>query len=397
MVKATYIPHIVKYMGSKRNLIDFVIDTIQEVDPAGDKRLYDVFAGSSVVGGAFRNMRPVTSNDIQKYSSTIASIYLQNYDWSQFQPNVIESFVDAAMTTSRGIMEKVDIELVNYKNSPKLGDIYRIEESHKQLIKNEFSGFDHLFLKTFSGTYWSAQQCIDIDSIMSTVRTEKYKGTFFHNLVQGALMFSMAYCSQSTGHYAQYRDLTEDNVDDVLVYRSKSIFKLFKEKMLSLREYYTGKNNSEFSHEVTSLDFIDSIKNSKPNSIIYADPPYQFVHYSRFYHALETLVRYDYPKVKFKGRYRTDRHQSPFCIRTKVKDAFRVMFEEIVKKNSILVLSYSDNGMISLDSLIDCAEGVTESYEIKLKKLDYLHSTMGRQKDKYRSVKEIIIIYKKKD
>src|SRR5690606_24128372 len=116
--------------------------------------------------------------------------------------------------------------------------------------------------------------------------------------------FGMAYCTQSTGHYAQYRDLTPDNFNDILFYRKKEILPLFKQKFNSLREVFNGDNNSDFNHQVTTLDFSDLLAQVENRSIIYADPPYQFVHYSRFYHALETLAKYDYPELKFKGRYR---------------------------------------------------------------------------------------------
>jgi adenine-specific DNA-methyltransferase len=389
------IPHIIKYMGSKRNILDFVVNTIQEIDPACKMRLYDIFAGSSVVGGAFRNIRPVTCNDIQLYSSVIGQIYLQNYNWEETDIDSLEEFYGEVCQESERIKGLLSDYIIDYSLDHTFNYIQEVEENHRGFINREFNGFEHLFIQKFSGTYWSLEQCIDIDATITVLKRPKYSVDFFKNLVLGALMFSMAYCSQSTGHYAQYRDLTEDNIQDILIYRKKSLLSLFEKKLYSLSEYFDGENNSDFDHQTTNEDFLDSILNSKKNSIIYADPPYQFVHYSRFYHALETLVRYDYPEVKYKGRYRTDRHQSPFCIRTKVQDAFKSMFEAVVKKNSTLIISYSDNGMISMEDLISCGKLVSDEYSIEIREMDYLHSTMGRQKDKYRKVKEVLLIYKK--
>lgn len=73
------IPHIIKYMGSKRNILDFVVSTIEEVTQNENQRLYDIFGGSAVVSGAFRNKKPVTCNDIQSYTSVLAGTYLNNY------------------------------------------------------------------------------------------------------------------------------------------------------------------------------------------------------------------------------------------------------------------------------------------------------------------------------
>lgn len=271
-------------------------------------------------------------------------------------------------------------------------EIIELEKNQQNLLNQPFNGLDHLFAKNYSGTYWSYEQCVWIDAISSVARSDEFKDTFLYNIIMSSLMFAMAYTTQSTGHYAQYRDVTKSNLKDILLYRNKKILPLFTQKFLSLKEFYNGENNSEYNHQYSTGNYLNILKNLEPNSIVYADPPYQFVHYSRFYHALETLIKYDYPYVEHKGRYRNDRHQSPFCIRTKVKKAFSNMFEPIFESNSTLVLSYSDTGMISLDDLISLAKVYFKNYIISFKEIDYKHSTMGRQKDKSRDVKEALLI-----
>ena len=121
-------------------------------------------------------------------------------------------------------------------------------------------------------------------------------------------MFAMSYNSQSTGHYAQYRDATNDSSkDDILIYRQREILPYFKNKFDQLKSFL-GRNPHE--HRVTSMDYVACLEAIEENSLVYADPPYAFVHYSRFYHALETLVRYDYPTVAHRegtGRTGTSR------------------------------------------------------------------------------------------
>ena len=84
---------------------------------------------------------------------------------------------------------------------------------------------------------------------------------------------------------------------------------------------------------------------------VYADPPYTRDHYSRFYHVLETIALDDVPEISTvkihgsthvsNGIYRKDRHQSPFCIRSKAPKAFKEMFRVISASNRNLLLSYS--------------------------------------------------------
>ena len=58
-------------------------------------------------------------------------------------------------------------------------------------------------------------------------------------------------------------------------------------------------------------------------AVVYADPPYSKEHYSRYYHVLETLERYDYPEATGVGRYRPDRFRTPFSVKTEVEGAIR--------------------------------------------------------------------------
>ncbi|NYT47321.1 MAG: hypothetical protein H0A75_06820 [Candidatus Methanofishera endochildressiae] len=117
-----------------------------------------------------------------------------------------------------------------------------------------------------------------------------------------------------------------------------------------------------------------------------------------FYHALETLVLYDYPTLQVqkgkvvKGRYREERHQSPFCIKTKVKGAFEDLFLGVKNSNSALVMSYSNTGMISIDEVESIAASIFKKRKIEILTTDHKHMTLGRQKDRHRNVKECLFL-----
>lgn len=387
----THIPHVIKYMGSKRNILDFVTDTIKEC--AEDKqRLYDLFGGSAVVGGAMRDFMPVTINDIQVYTSVIARLYLSDYDFAKYGEGLLDSIINKASDHVAKSKKGLNSKLALSYTASDFEEVQILEQTQRDLINKEFQGSDHLFVKFYSGTYWSVEQCLWIDAFSSVARSPQYKDDFVYSLILCSLMFAMAYTSQSTGHYAQYRDLTRENLSDILFYRRKDIVPLFSQKFNEIRQHFGERNRSRFKHEFSRQDYLECLKSSRKNSVIYADPPYQFVHYSRFYHALETLVLYDYPEVQYKGRYRQDRHQSPFCIRTKVGPAFEAMFQVVNHKKSTLILSYSDNGMISLNDLKKLAQQTFDNFSIDVKNLDHIHSTMGRQKDKSREVQEVLLV-----
>jgi adenine-specific DNA-methyltransferase len=385
------VPHIIKYMGSKRGIINFVLDGINECYSGG--QVVDLFAGSSVLSGTLRNQVSILSNDIQQYSSVLAKTYLTSYDWENY-PNILNEIIDKASEKVNLFKSAYPNLTFNYFDDLTLEQFNELELAQRRLIDMEFSStFSHLFVKNYSGTYWSYEQCLWIDAIREVA--DEYLNEPVYYAIISSLMYAMSYNSQSTGHYAQYRDANKvSSMNDIISYRHKEILPFFIRKFT---EFQGTLGQHDLEHDVVSMDYLDCLDIINNGSTVYADPPYCFVHYSRFYHAIETLVRYDYPEVQHKGRYRTDRHQSPFCIKTKVKIAFKRMFEKINEKESNLVLSYSDTGMIDLDELIQMAESIFNgNYEVNVRLEDHEHSTMGRAEDKSRNVLECLVLIKRR-
>jgi adenine-specific DNA-methyltransferase len=296
---------------------------------------------------------------------------------------------------------------VQYPREPSsLDEFNKIEEGNRALLHEQFDYSHHLFTRAYSGTWWSAHQCVWIDAIREVLDDLLAKGEIGapdFNFGLTCLMHAMAYTSQGTGHYAQYRDAkTERGMADINKYRHASVPLIFKRKFEPLLKWHL-QNVPEADHELLSDDYRECLANVKTPSVVYADPPYAFVHYSRFYHAMETAVRYDYPELQqlrndvVKGRYRTERHQSPFCIKTQVTAAFVDLFDGVKTSGSDLLLSYSNTGMIDIEGLMDLASSAFGSrYDVWFDHMPHTHMTMGRRADRSRLVRESLIIAKKK-
>lgn len=384
------IPHILKYMGSKREILEFVVQSINELD-VKEGWLCDLFAGTSVVGASLKDKYNIHSNDIQSYSGILAQTYL-----TDLKSNVPFSVLDELkqeITLEVERFKSIYPELVfNYEKDLAVSEVVLLEKEQQKLIDKNFKIGFHLFTKYYSGTYWSFEQCVWIDAIRCVA--ERHKDTHIYKAIMCSLISSMSYVTQSTGHYAQYRDVNSRNMNDILIYRRRDIWIYFERKFLDLVTNLNGTNTK--SSRITNLDYLDCLRLIENGSIVYADPPYQSVHYSRFYHALETLVRYDYPAVSHKGRYREDRHQSPFCKKTTVNEAFTSLFEAVNNKEAHLALSYSDTGMISLAKIIALATKVFKgNYTNKVLQKEHLHSTMGRSDERQQIVTEYIILFKR--
>lgn len=384
------VPHITKYMGSKRSILDFVIGAIDDIYTGG--KVCDLFAGTSVVSGALGKLVPIHSNDIQEYSAILSQTYLSSYDWQLFSPTLLDDIINEASGYVASFRHAHSNSKYYYTAELTVKQFVKLEMDQQKLLESDFGrSSHHLFVKYYSGTYWSFEQCLWIDAIRRVA--DGYRGTPLYYVILSSLMYSMSYCSQSTGHYAQYRDAkSESSKNDILIYRLRHIRVYFEAKFKQLQEYL---GNNDLDHTITSLDYRICLDNLENGTLVYADPPYAFVHYSRFYHAIETLVKYDYPQIDHKGRYRSDRHQSPFGRRTEVKEAFKSLFSKVKKKHCELILSYSNTGMISLEEILQIArENMGANYIVSYKEQDYKHSTMGRSDDKSKNVKEYLVIAK---
>ena len=380
-----------KYMGSKREILYLINDTIDELH-TDSATLCDLFAGTAIVSAAFQDQYNVISNDIQNYSNIFAYTYSSNMHQAlsrSFVENVkdqIQKFVEEWHKTFPSYQ-------FNYENVDSYEHFFKIEKEQQEFINKDFGIGFSLFVKNYSGTYWSYEQCVWIDSIRAVA--EKYKGTVGYYAIMSSLIFAMSYTSQSTGHFAQYRDITKSNANDILLYRKKSVFSLFEKKLEEL--VLLNLTNKDHKVTIKSLDYLDCLRIVPEESIVYADPPYSAVHYSRFYHVIETLVKYDHPHLEYKGRYRDDRHQSPFDKRKEVANAFQLLFKAIDERKSHLILSYSDNGLLSREELLEIGyKTLGTLYDISMKEKRYIHSKMGRSDKSRLEVNELLFSFRRR-
>jgi len=411
-------PSLIKYMGSKSEIIEFIIDGLNVIHKPG-QAICDLFSGSCTLASALRNNDiPIYSNDIQIYSEVLARTYLGNYNWSNYPDiDTILGKVERIITLWKTCYPRL-WGLFDYDREFTLEQFSEIEQAQCALLYNEdfirsLSNNEnecirayHLFAVDYSGTYWGFQQCVWIDSIRCVIDEYKYIPEFY-NVLLSCTMFAMAYNSQSTGHYAQYRKAqTQSSMEDILIYRRKTMEGFFRRKY---EELSTTLINAPQSF-ITQLDYAACIDELPEHTLVYADPPYCFVHYSRFYHILETFVRYDYPVIHYGGRYRGDRYQSPFCISTKVESAFSLMFQHLKRRSCELVLSYSnsDSTMIKLPQLLidaffifnDISRSVCQPYFDRLKKMIDAYVQENAEDDKgFLDVTEFFesILHKKVD
>jgi adenine-specific DNA-methyltransferase len=102
---------------------------------------------------------------------------------------------------------------------------------------------------------------------------------------------------------------------------------------------------NDTDHKVFNEDTNRLIQKIK-GDILYLDPPYNQRQYATNYHLLETIAKYDNPKIHGKTGLRNyDNQKSAYCSRTKVKSAFKNLITNA--KVKYIFLSYNNEGLMT--------------------------------------------------
>ncbi len=220
----------------------------------------------------------------------------------------------------------------------------------------------------YASVYYGLRQAIDLDSLRAAIDDLGDADPLLarkrvHYL--SALLHAASVTTSGTSHFAQPRQLRKDS----------EVLAMARRRRTSVLEKFR-----EFSREIAeTLDSLDLDRGNRAlcsdyrallhengrgprwasearADLVYMDPPYTADNYSRFYHVLETLVRYDYPPLERDrrgevgaGRYPeiARRFQSRFCRPAKVEEEFDRVISASANSGSSLVISYgSPNGLL---------------------------------------------------
>ena len=410
---------IINYQGSKNNLDNFIYNNIEKYLPSG-KTILDIFCGAGSVSNIFRTTHKVFANDVETYSYMIVDSILNQPDYTT-EPNFFDSFSKKYNRVSKQlsapiiedikkeqtILTNLDADSLiklyhnyptvwNNKKSPITNSSLSVEALRKE------KGY-YLFSTYFAGSYFGIEQALEIDAIVKCIHSQKKQ---FRNSLFACLFYAMKETVFSKdGHMAQPLN-PEKNTNKLLSVREKSIFDLFK---LKFNEYlslplskYNGKN-TVFNYDFNEL--LDTINLSEVG-LIYADPPYTDMQYSRYYHLLNVAAHYDYPDLTVgkngkhtTGLYTEGRFQSKLSQRSSAANQIRNLMEYCSSHKINLALSYAypqnpqkqhtDRYTVSIDNLIEYAKEYFGDH-VAVVKQKYAHSNHRNREQK--QVNEYLII-----
>lgn len=389
---------IINYQGSKANLLDFISDNIKNYIDEGDGIL-DIFSGSGVVSNRLKKTYKVLANDSELYASLIASSILN----PPKELNPHQAFDDFYILYDKQYRKLYKQFFVNITKeseyiqegcSEKLQSLYNTlptvwNDSDGIITPNNLRTEDdyNLFSYYYVGTYFGLLQAVEIDSAIYAIQNLDPR-------LESTLYSCLFYCLKEIvfskdGHMAQ--PLSIDKYPKRhLVQRKKSLITYFKNK---LSEYGTQLSNKSKKNEVYNLDFIDLLETTDladKISMIYADPPYTDMQYSRYYHLLNVAAKYNYPELTVtrngftKGLYTEDRIQSRLSQKSSAKHQIKCLMEYCANNNIKLALSYAypqntkkqatNRYTVTIENLVHMAKEIFGHNKIEVKQVNYNHS-----------------------
>lgn len=409
---------------------DYISKEIERITPE-DGTVADVFSGSGVVVFELAKNYRVYANDVQAYCKTINEALLRDlskYDIPSLNDlrnskayknnrKYLEEIFKTPLEKERHILSERNVDLLvkisqygvfydktnlesDYEayNKEYFGDAYELFDLARINEARE-NGEYILFSLYYLNSYFSLEQCIEIDSLKAAIDSLS-NNYVVKSVLMSCLMHAVSEVVCSVGkNFAQPMKLVDGkgNVKKFAVgrcFRDRTMeltpsFESMYNQILA-KDKVASDDNKTFNDDV--LSFFDALSIGEVNTF-YLDPPYTIDHYSRFYHILETLVLYDYPELEKKkmggrivvlnGRYRTGRYQSNFCIPSKSLDEFSQMIKSIRKKEGNIVLSYSDSQddldtrkrVVTLDELISVLK---ESYDqVEMIRIDHRYRKLS--------------------
>lgn len=313
-----------RYVGCKRRLLPFIHQIMIDNDIAGDT-FCDLFAGTATVGKYFKQLGyQVISCDLLYLSFIMQQV--------KVAINQMPSFT--------GVIKHLG--LADY------GAQYNVQNILDYL--NNLEGIDGFVYRNYSeeGTknteiarrYYIEYNAKKIDVIRESIEVWHQLNIIIQDelyILLYALLNEASRCANTTGMMSSF------------------LKHYAKQSLQQVQLQVPDITASDLEHQVHCGNSIDLIEQIAPVDILYLDPPYTKAQYAASYHLLETIARWDAPKLYgISGKRDTTMLHSPLNRKREALAAIKQIVAS--QKYRHLLMSYSDDSIIPHASVMQLLE-----------------------------------------
>lgn len=308
------------YIGSKLSLLEFLEESINKVVDKNCRVFCDLFAGTGVVGSYFKKKGyEIIANDIQYYSFVLNKQYIENHEPLKFQKLV------------RILPALKNVEVNDRKNFV-CDHLSRLNGVNGFIFNNYCLGGTKN--QEFQRQYFSDENGMKCDAIRMEIENWKKKRLVNLNeyyFLLATLLETIDKSANTASVYGAYLKKLKKTARRPFVLKPAEL-------IINTQE-----------HQVFNED-INNLVNEIEGDILYLDPPYNHRQYAANYHILETVAKYDNPKIHGKtGLREYEDQKSLYCSRTEAKKVFRDLI--LKARAKYIFLSYNNEGLMTRDDI----------------------------------------------
>ena len=255
-----------------------------------------------------------------------------------------------------------------YNDAPAFSGLDRLFSGPEKYTKvvsylNELEPVQGYFYQEFSpeGTpangcnarkYFTSQNAAKIDAVREQIREWVEEGSITNNeaaVLKHTLIMAVNKIANISGTYGYY----------LSTFKGSALENI----LLSPVSFDPHPN----TNHIVLQGFAEDLAPAISANLCYIDPPYMKRQYAANYHILETIARGDYPEAIGKSGLRDwwDQH-SKLCTKTRGLASFEKILENM--NCPIFLISYSEDGLFSLDQLEAC---FSQFGKVTVQKIDY--------------------------
>lgn len=317
-----------KYMGSKRAMLANGLGTVLRNEMGGVNRFADLFAGSCAVSWFVAENFParVVTTDLQRYSAVLADAVLGRTETLDSRAIWKDWSARARLSVRKNSIyaQAVKFQKIRWAKARR-----RSVAEARELCKTGHG----LITRAYGGHYFSPFQALVIDALRYSLPAD----AMARNAALAALITACSRCAAAPGHTAQPFQPTRGAAKFLFEGWRRNVWRHAKSALAQICSKHAkvlGQGRVGTAEELAAT--------LGPGDVAFLDPPYSGVHYSRFYHVLETIARGKCDEVSGTGRYPppSERPKSDFSVPTKSKQALDRLLGILAKNRVRTIVTF---------------------------------------------------------
>lgn len=319
-----------KYMGSKRAMLANGLGKILRAETANSERFADLFVGSGAVAWyiAENTTCRVLAADLQLFAVSLAEAVIGRETGVDAEALWQGWFREAQETNrrSRLFCEADKFDRITWEGA---------RRRYVARAREICAASRRPITQAYGGHYFSPKQALTLDALRSTLPIDRAK----RSVALGALISAASECAAAPGHTAQPFQPTRNG--------AQFLFGAWRRDVCSHVKSALERICPKFARAVGRgvVGDAETVAGQlKKGDVAFLDPPYSGVHYSRFYHVLETVARGTRSEIEGVGRYPppSERPKSEFSIGSKSESALDRLLAKLAERDVRTILTFPE-------------------------------------------------------